>query len=168
MGLIYTNGVHQIDLGTLISLLVTNYNGVLAKLDADSGVSGTTYVSANAATVPGTTYETATGTNGNSRAGLYAFMSNFVTKFNACLTQLDGDAGVTDTDYNSTLALSLGGILPNGMSQSMVVKFVDNALTNLNALNAKLDADTLVGDTDYVALWNVSDTVDATGASLTQ
>lgn len=31
--------------------------------------------------------------------------------FNSLLTKLDADAGVTDTDYNSTLAGTLGGTL---------------------------------------------------------
>lgn len=168
MGLIYTNGVHQIDLGTLISLLVTNYNGVLAKLDADATVNGTNYVSGRAATVPGVTYDTANGTLGRSQAGFYAFASNFVTQFNACLTQLDSDSGVADTNYNALWAISLGSLVPNGMSQGMQVKFLDNAIAALAGLNAKLDADGTVTDTNYASLWNVSDTVDSTGASLTQ
>lgn len=168
MGLIYANGVHQNDLATLISAIVTNYNGVLAKLDSDATVSGTNYVSGRAATVPGVTYETANGRLGNSQAGFYAFASNFVTQFNACLTQLDADAGVADTNYNALWALSLGGIVPSGMSQGMRVKFLDNAIAALDGLNAKLDADGTVTDTNYASLWNVTDTVDSNGASLTQ
>ncbi|TXH51257.1 MAG: hypothetical protein E6Q97_18820 [Desulfurellales bacterium] len=45
MGLIYGTGIHQVDLGALVSLLVTNYNGVLAKLDADGTVTDTNYAS---------------------------------------------------------------------------------------------------------------------------
>jgi hypothetical protein len=39
---------------------------------------------------------------------LYAFLVDFATQYNAVLTKLDSDAGVTDTDYNSLHAISLG------------------------------------------------------------
>ena len=34
-------------------------------------------------------------------------MSTLETQFNALLTKLDADTGITDVDYNSTLALDL-------------------------------------------------------------
>ena len=38
-------------------------------------------------------------------------MSTVETNFNALLTKLDNDAGITDVNYNSTLALSLNDTL---------------------------------------------------------
>lgn len=43
MGLLYGRGVMQSDLSTLVSLLTTNFNGILAKLDADGTVTDTNY-----------------------------------------------------------------------------------------------------------------------------
>lgn len=168
MGLLYGRGIMQSDLSTLVSLINTNYLGLLTKLDADATVNGTTYLSANGTTAPGSTYETAVGQTGMSQTGLYTWMNSFTTKFNAALTQLDADSGVADTNYNALWALSLGSIVPSGMSQGMYVKFLDNAIAALAGLNAKLDADGTVTDTNYASLWNVTDTVDSTGASLTQ
>lgn len=37
-----------------------------------------------------------------------AKLNELITAFNATLTKLDSDAGVTDTDYNSTLAVTGG------------------------------------------------------------
>ena len=166
MGLLYGRGVMQSDLSTLVSLLTTNFNGILAKLDADATVSGTTYVSANGVTAPGVTYETAVGQTGMSQAGLHTWLNSFTTKFNAALTHLDGDAGVADTNYNALWALSMGSMVPNGMSMGQIVAWLNKAITNIAGVTAKLDADGTVTDTNYGSLWNVTDTVDETGAVL--
>lgn len=166
MGLLYGRGIMQSDLSTLVSLINTNYLGLLTKLDADATVNGTTYLSANGTTAPGSTYETAVGQTGMSQTGLYTWMNSLTTKFNAALTQLDADSGVADTNYNSTLALSMGSIVPNGMSMGLLVAWLNKSITNINLLNAKLDADGTVTDTNYASLWNVTDTVDETGAVL--
>jgi len=36
-------GIYQKDLKTLLDLIITNFNGALAKLDADAGVTDTNY-----------------------------------------------------------------------------------------------------------------------------
>jgi hypothetical protein len=101
-----------------------------------------------------------------SQAALYTWMNSFTTKFNAALTQLDGDAGVADTNYNALRALSMGSMVPNGMSMGQIVAWLNKAITNIAGVTAKLDADGTVTDTNYGSLWNVTDTVDETGAVL--
>jgi hypothetical protein len=84
------------------------------------------------------------------------------TNFNAILTKLDADAGVTDTDYNSTLAVSIpAGINTTGakgiLSQGDVETFLNSFITNWNLFLAKADAD--LGDTDYAATLAITDVV---------
>lgn len=69
---------------------------------------------------------------------------------------------VTDTNYNSTLAitdnvnnLAADPIKNNGVFQGAVATLLNTFRTKFNAMNAKLDADGGVTDTDYAALWNV-------------
>jgi hypothetical protein len=58
-----------------------------------------------------------------------------ISQFNRLLNQLDGDPGVSDSDYFSTLGAFAG----------------DNLRNSVNSLAAKLDLDAGVGDTDYGA-----------------
>jgi len=100
-----------------------------------------------------------TGLNQNS---LVRFLDEYVLDFNLALTKLDADAGVTDTDYNSTLAivdnvnnLPADPIKNNGMFQGAMVTLLGLARTRFNLLLAKLDLDAGVTDTNYNALFNL-------------
>jgi hypothetical protein len=79
-------GLNQPALYTRLALIVTNWTGILAKLDADGGVADTDYGTlgsvALGATVKGT---------GISQGDLVSFLDSFITKFNATLTKLDAD-----------------------------------------------------------------------------
>lgn len=85
----------------------TAFNGVLTKLDADATVNDTNYSSLRSIT----TYidESANGSLG--QAGVYEgalvkWLSRYLTNFNAVLTKLDADSGVTGTNYNSLWAMA--------------------------------------------------------------
>jgi hypothetical protein len=92
------------------------------------------------------------------------------TKFIAALTALDGDTGVTDTNYVATqspAALTVASIT----NSANLVALLNAGNVDLAALRAKmitllakLDADTLVGDTNYAALWTPAA---LTGATIT-
>jgi hypothetical protein len=81
------------------------------------------------------------------------------TKFIATLTALDGDSGVTDTDFAATqspAALTAAAIL----TTSQIIAQLNAVRVDLIALRAKmitfvakLDADAGVTDTNYAALW---------------
>jgi hypothetical protein len=140
-------GMHQADLVTFLTQLETNWNACLAHLDADAGVTLTTYV----ATYKIDLDDTVVGSKGLSQDKIVSVLDSFVSKFNSCLTALDGDSGVTDTNYNSTLALTdvvnsttyvVSTAVDNaGMSQEALATLLGNIVTKFNALNAKLDAD---------------------------
>lgn len=103
--------------------------------------------------------------NGIKQGDLVDLLVSMRTKFNAILTKLDGDSGVTDTDYSSTLALAapdgLNTTHPKGVRhQGVVVTFLNTFITKFNLLLAKLDLDGGVADTNYVALWALTDVVD--------
>ena len=78
---------------------------------------------------------------------------------------------VTDTDYNSTLALTdvfdagvpqdSGGVDQNGVPQGNLVSAMGSYVTNFNLLNAKLDLDGGVTGVDYATLCNLSALGDA-------
>ena len=76
-----------IDGGSPVSI-PRDFNLLLNKLDADTGVSDSDYTST-------------IGYDVSSSYDIYA------PQFNALLTKLDGDTGVSDTDYSSTLALDV-------------------------------------------------------------
>lgn len=91
------------------------------------------------------------------------FLKDLVANFNLLLTKLDSDAGVTDTNYNSTLALTdsidtLAGdqVKQNGAFQGGYGPIRNHFRTNFNLLLAKLDADAGVTDTNYNALYNIA------------
>lgn len=112
------NGVGEYDLYTTVSALqtlaqecATDYAALLAKLDLDSGVNLTTYASGNpvVAAAPNVNIS-ATGVSKASVMdfciAIAAFFTELSADFNAVLTKLDGDSGVTDTNYNSTRAIA--------------------------------------------------------------
>lgn len=91
---------------------------------------------------------------------LVKFLDDVIANFNATLTKLDADGGVTDTDYNSTLAITdnvnniaADPIKNTGVFQGAVVTLLGTIRTKFNALLTKLDADGGVTDTDYSSLW---------------
>lgn len=100
-----------------------------------------------------------TGT-GHSQGDKVTFLTNVITMlneikadFNAVLTKLDTDAGLGQTNYNSTLAvgtanLAIGNIRADGILQADLVTLIGNIATmanglrtNINALNVKLETD---------------------------
>lgn len=141
-------GMYQGDLVNQVYELETNWNGILTKLDADGGVNLTTYNATYAVDLDDTVY----GSKGMSQQAIVDLLDDFTTNFNACLTALDGDSGVADADYNSTLAITdyvnaagkedeTTAIKNDGMSQGALYTYLNTIVTNVNALNAKLDAD---------------------------
>ncbi len=91
---------------------------------------------------------------------LVKLLDDYITNFNAMLTKLDSDGGVTDTNYNSTLAITdnvnniaADPIKNTGVFQGAVVTLFGTIRTKFNALLTKLDADGGVTDTDYSSLW---------------
>lgn len=81
------------------------------------------------------------------------------TKFIAALTALDGDSGVTDTNYAATqspAALTATAIVsPSALLAQLNALVVDygEIRGHIIAALAKLDADGGVTDTNYAALW---------------
>ena len=91
------------------------------------------------------------------------FLKDLVANFNAVLTKLDSDAGVTDTNYRSLYGLTdsidtLPGdqVKKNGAFQGGYGTILNNFRTAFNAVLAKLDADAGVTDTTYNSLWNIA------------
>lgn len=145
-------GMWQKDLVATLTEMETNFNAILTKLDADGGVTDTDYNSTYAVDLD----NTVVGSKGLDQDKMVTFFQSFLTNFNATLTKLDSDGGVTDTDYNSTLALTdtinAGtnftiaanqnlAIDNTGMTQGALYYYLNAVVTNVNALNAKLDAD---------------------------
>jgi hypothetical protein len=141
-------GMYQADLVAELTELETNWNGIMTKLDADGGVNLTTYNATYAINLN----DTVVGSKGLSQDAIVSVLDDFITKFNLALAALDGDSGVTDEDYASTLALTdyvnnttyndtATAIKTNGMSQGALYTLLNAIVTNVNALNAKLDAD---------------------------
>jgi len=145
-------GMHQKDEVAELTEFETNFNAVLTKLDSDGGVSDTNYNSTYAVDLD----NTVVGSKGLDQDKKVTFLQEFLTNFNLTLTKLDSDGGVTDTNYNSTLALTdvinAGtaytiaanenlAIDDKGMTLSALYDMYSNIVTNFNALNAKLDAD---------------------------
>lgn len=111
--------------------------------------------------------------NGIKQGDLVDLLSSIKTKFNAILTKLDGDSQVSDTDYSSTLALTLtDGIVttdPKAIrDQGVVVTYLDLVITKFNALLAKLDLDGGVSGTNYASLWAITDVVDGSRDGIKQ
>lgn len=85
----------------------TKFNATLTKLDADGTVNNTNYNSlhAMAAVIDDLT------TGSLLQAGVYEgalvkWLSNYITSWNAALTKLDADSGVSGTNFNSLWAIS--------------------------------------------------------------
>lgn len=171
---IFGNGINQPDLVDLLALIRTNIIGIQTKLDSDATVSDTDYHTA-AGTTPAAV-PSGIQTTGpkciRSQGDVVSMLDDLVTKWNATLTKLDADGGVTGTNFNSLWAVTdvIGssfrdGIFDAGVYQSCLVNVLNSLVTSIAGVNAKLDLDGGVADTNYAALWNVTDTVIETGTS---
>lgn len=160
-------GINQADLISLLRLIRTNFIAVTAKLDADAGVTDTTYGS-----IWNFAFPVSIGTVGILHQGaVLDYLKTVRTAWNGVLAKLDLDGGVADTDYNSTKSmaslidnLTLGSLLQAGVYEGSLVKWLSTFVTNFNSALTKLDADASVTDTNFNSLWAISATlVDATG-----
>lgn len=134
------NGVFQGSVVTLLGTIRTKFNALLTKLDADAGVSDTDYSSLWALAALDANQISQGGLN---QPALYTRLALIKTNFNAVLTKLDADGGVTGTDYNSLGAVSIGATVKGtGIGQNDLVGFLDSFITKFNATLTKLDADT--------------------------
>lgn len=82
----------------------------------------------------------------------------FKTNFAGVTAKLDLDGGVSDTDYASTLSLSLpAGIKTSGAKaikdQGQIYNYLILVRVEFNALLAKLDLDGTVNQTDFVSTY---------------
>lgn len=80
-------GLNQPALYTRLALIVTNWAGILTKLDNDTGVTDTNYNSLGAVSLNATVKGTGIG-----QEDLVQFLDSFITKFNSTLTKLDADS----------------------------------------------------------------------------
>jgi hypothetical protein len=84
---------------TFLSSLITKFNLVLTKLDADVAVNGTNYVSTTAMTNKVGTKHLKKG--GMNQGSLVHQLDHVIAKINALNAKLDLDSGVSGTDYAS-------------------------------------------------------------------
>jgi hypothetical protein len=92
---ISANGMYQADLIATLTELETNFNAVLALLDADTQVTLTTYTAVATAAGSGAALnlnDTVVGSKGLSQDAIVSFLDDLVAKFNAVLANLDIDA----------------------------------------------------------------------------
>lgn len=136
---IKNNGVFQGAVVNLLNTIRTNLNGVLTKLDADSGVTDTNYSSLWA--IPSLNANQISQ-NGIGQDALYTRMALIVTNWIAVLTKMDSDAGILKTDYLSNGTLSLNATVKGtGISQKDLVSFLDTFITKFNTVLINLDQD---------------------------
>lgn len=92
---ISANGMYQVDLIATLTELETNFNAVLALLDADAQVTLKTYTAVATAAGSGAALnlnDTVVGSKGLSQDAIVSFLDDLVAKFNAVLANLDIDA----------------------------------------------------------------------------
>lgn len=165
---IFAQGIKQGDLVDLLVSIKTKWNAILTKLDADGTVSDTDYNSTRALTMPDG-IQTGHPKAIRDQGQVVTFLNNFIVAFNAVLTKLDADGGVSGTNFNALLAITdivgaeIDPIKNAGLYDGAVVKLLDTIIAGIAALNAKLDLDGGVADTNYASLQNVTDNVDSTG-----
>jgi hypothetical protein len=125
-----------------------------------AGVAGTDYASLWNLTALATRGINA---HGMHQRDLIATLAQIETNFNAILTKLDADGGVTDTNYNATYAVDLDNTVVGslGLSQNAIVSFLDSFVAKFNSTLTKLDSDGGVQDTDYAATLAITDVVNA-------
>lgn len=92
---ISATGMHQKDLIDCLYALETNFNAVLALLDADTQVTKTNYattVNALGTAAALNLNDTVRGSYGLSQDNIVSFLDDLVTKFNGLVAHLDTDA----------------------------------------------------------------------------
>jgi hypothetical protein len=119
----------------LLNQIKAKFYALLAKLDADTGVTSTAFAAIRAV-VPADATSLATG---------YTLANAIKADHNAVLTILNGDTGVTDTNYVATMAVAAA----DATTQLTLATLVNELRAQFDALLAKLDADILVNSTDY-------------------
>lgn len=80
-------GMHQKDLVATLTELETNFNAILALLDADGGVTKTTYTATYAVDLD----DTVVGSKGIDQDKLVSFLEQWVDNWNLCLAAMDTD-----------------------------------------------------------------------------
>lgn len=103
-----TTGIfHQGSVLDYLKTVRTKYNAVLTKLDADGTVNSTDYNSAGAMTDLIDNLANGSLTQaGKYEGSLVKWLDTYIGKWNATLTKLDGDSGVSGTNFNSLWAIS--------------------------------------------------------------
>jgi hypothetical protein len=102
--------------------------------------------------------------SGIAQQSTYDMLYNIKESINGICTHLDADATITDTNYNSTLAISLPthGFSASGMSQQDIYDALVSITTNFNLLLAKIDLDD-ASVTNYAAVCAVTNRMSPTG-----
>lgn len=160
MAKMYGTGVFSGDLVTALKEIRTDWNAVLAKLDSDSGVAATDYVSACAiATIR--IIDTETGGAVDQQSVIKRIKAAIVS-INAVNAKLDAD-NLEKSDYASKYNVSDTIKAYSGVSQGDIVKLLYTIKTNINAIEAYLDADTTVNTTTYASGNPISFTIDSSG-----
>jgi hypothetical protein len=159
-------GIGQYDLVTFLKHINTKLRALLTKLDADSVVAATNYLS-----VCGTTFPSTITENGVSQGAIVKFLDDWVTGYNAALAKLDADAGAgIDDDYVSSCGITdivnatnnpKKGLYDNGVRQGDLIALLQSIVTKYNSALTKMDTDPL-GDSNYAASVAITDTVDET------
>ena len=160
---LFSDGIHQADLYTLVADINTKLIALYTQLVADTTVNTATYT----ANTPGALPHGISG-SGIAQSDIVAWLQRVITGWNANMALLDADTGVTATNYVATHAITdainptLGAayqIRNNGMKQSDMIYWLNTIITEINAVMIHLDADSLQLS-DYASLFSVTDNVD--------
>lgn len=161
------DGVSQPDLVDLCRSIITKYVTLITKLDADTLVGSTDYVSGYSLNT--TPLSASIKPIGIDNSQIYNFLLDYQTKWNAICAHLDADSGVVDTNYTALWGLGtiIGGspgighhIDSNGINQGDLLFYLNKIIVNMAGVNAKLAADAGVTDADYSAACNITDVID--------
>lgn len=163
-------GMFMGDLISLLQTIRTKFVGVTAKLDLDSGVTGTNFASLWNFAAPDPNQLQVLGMR--DQGVLLDYLKTIRASYAGLLAKLDLDGGVADTDYASlngiTAVVDVGSNISDlnqaGLNQGALSKWLSNYLTAWNATLAKLDLDGTVNDTDYNSLWKLAPTLLTTSA----
>lgn len=142
-GAVDQRGAPQGNVYNVIEAIETNFNEMNAKLDADTGVSGTDFAATWNLSLVGNAGNGIFAT-GFNQDDLVTSLAEIETKFEGVTAKLDLDGGVTGTNYASTLNFDMTTTLisTRGIrSQGDVVDYLNTVVTKFNALLTKLDAD---------------------------
>lgn len=104
-----TGILHQGVVMDYLKTVRTKWNALLTKLDADTQVTDTNYNSLGS--VADLIDNLALGSltqAGKYEGALVKWLSTYITNWNATLTKLDTDAGVSGTNFNSLWTISAG------------------------------------------------------------